>query len=89
MLAKMPLDTTTKTITIYNITYTVTADPTADCGRGGYLLTGPRGASYKTNRNVPEPTSMFLVNAKARCYTLPLKNVWLSDKDGTLKVTQS
>lgn len=83
----MKLDTMTKALTIYGVAYTITADPSMDCGSGGYILTGPRGATYKTCRNVPAPTSMFLVNAKPNCHTLPLKNVWLSDNGGRLKVT--
>jgi hypothetical protein len=51
-----------------------------------YILHGPRGARYRTMRNVPRPHLMFLVNDQSFVRSAP--KAWLSDKDGTLKVVR-
>lgn len=51
-----------------------------------YTLKGPRGASYSTLRNVPDPTKMFLVTDRGFGIPAAMKNVWLSDKTGELVV---
>lgn len=82
------------TITIKGRTFTVEVIPPDEAmeeGRPAYRLTGPRGASYSTFRNVPNPDLMFLVGfGKSRHGGFtpnPLGgDVWLTDKDGTLEL---
>ena len=49
-----------------------------------YKLTGKRGAVFHTMRNVHRPDAMFIIPASWGNKTL--EGVWLSDKDGDLKV---
>lgn len=58
-------------------------DFTIERSGDGYVLTGVRGARYRTMRNVNSPHLMFLVNAKNWARHAP--GVWLSDKSGQLK----
>ncbi len=51
---------------------------------GNYVLHGPRGARYRTMRNVPNPHLMFLINDRG--FTKQAPRVWLSDENGALKV---
>ena len=53
-----------------------------DEGRPVYMITGQRGAVYYTVRNRPNPDLMFLMSAAGKCM---LKNVWLTDRSGTLE----
>lgn len=53
----------------------------------GYLLTGKRGASYRTMRNVHRPEFMFLVHA-TKGFGIPagFEQVGLTDRAGVLEV---
>ena len=53
-----------------------------------YVLTGPRGARYRTMRNVNTPHMMFLVSGR-KFTTQTMKGVWLTDKHGDLHVVSS
>jgi len=75
------------TITIGSRTFEVTRLPDEDVhpsSRPGYLLTGVRGARYRTLRNRPEPHMLYLVNAAD--WTKDAPKAWLTDKNGTLEV---
>lgn len=54
-----------------------------------YTLTGRRGASYRTTRNEPKPDMMFLLDNRGFGIPSVMDGVWLSDKDGSLKVVSS
>ena len=68
-------------------TYTVEVVPDDEGPR--YVLRGPRGANYTTMRNVNTPHMMFLVNARNFTASSVTDGIWLSDKDGSLKVVRS
>lgn len=76
------------TIIIKGRTFTVEQLPDADVhesNRPGYLLTGARGARYRTMRNQPRPHMLYLVNAKN--WTMSAPQCWLTDKSGKLEVS--
>jgi hypothetical protein len=77
---------TTTTITIRSREYTVETLPpdTFDPTRPSYRITGVRGAKYRTMRNRPHPELMFLIREDTSSQGA-LKDVWLTDKDGTLR----
>lgn len=50
-----------------------------------YFLTGKRGAQYGTMRNANNPEMMFLIDLRGFGIPAAMDNVWLSDKDGTLR----
>jgi len=52
-----------------------------------YILTGTRGARYRTYRNANNASLMFLVNAKSMLIGAP--DVWLTDKGGALEIVQA
>lgn len=66
------------TITVEGRQYEVTRD------RDQYLLTGARGARYRTLRNKPNPHMLYLINDKNWLMSAPA--AWLTDKNGTLEV---
>jgi hypothetical protein len=53
-----------------------------------YILHGARGAKYSTMRNLPHPDRMFIVNERGFGVASVMDGVWLTDKDGTLRVLQ-
>lgn len=65
-------------ITIEGRKFEVTKD------RDQYVLTGTRGARYRTLRNRPKPHLLYLVNDKD--WTMHAPGVWLTDEKGTLEV---
>jgi len=71
------MDTTTKTITVRGREYAVTTKGE------DYVLTGKRGATYRTMRNKPNPHMMFLVSEK-KFTTTTMNDVWLTDKNDKL-----
>jgi hypothetical protein len=71
------MDTMTKTITVRGREYAVTTK-----GQD-YVLTGKRGATYRTMRNKPNPHMMFLVSEK-KFTTTTMNDVWLTDKNDKL-----
>jgi hypothetical protein len=80
------------TLVIRGRTYTVETREETDDVLGTvkrYDFKGPRGAHYTTMRNVKTPHLMFLINAKNFVKSSVVDGVWLSDKDGALKVVQS
>lgn len=81
---------TAPTIQIRGLNYSVeiftrVRDGKSECA---YRLTGKRGASYETVRNVPKPEMMFLVYSDRFGPAAVMNGVWLSDKDGTLRVVR-
>lgn len=66
------------TITVEGRSYEVTRDGDQ------YILTGSRGARYRTLRNLPRPHMLYLINAKD--WTKSAPKSWLTDKNGTLEV---
>jgi hypothetical protein len=75
------------TIRVEGRTYQVVKLPDADVhesNRPGYLLTGARGARYRTLRNQPRPHLLYLINA--RDWTRSAPKSWLTDKRGYLEV---
>jgi hypothetical protein len=68
------------TITIEGRTFEVSKDGDQ------YVLTGTRGAKYRTLRNRPNPHMLYLFNAKD--WTKSAPQVWLTDKNGTLEVAR-
>lgn len=81
-------------ITIRGRSYEVsTREPSEARKRAGqtgpvYDLKGKRGGHYYTVRNVPRPEMMFLCNARGHSSAV-VDGVWLTDKDGDLKVVSS
>lgn len=55
-----------------------------EMNRPGYLLTGPRGARYRTLRNVKNPHMLYLMNARG--WTMGAPKCRLTDKSGKLEV---
>jgi hypothetical protein len=53
-----------------------------------YVLSGVRGARYRTIRNVPNPHMMFIVSERKFLSPASMNGVWLTDKGGTLKVSE-
>jgi hypothetical protein len=53
-----------------------------------YVLTGVRGACYRTIRNIPHPHMMFLVSERKFLTPGAVHGVWLTDKGGTLRVSE-
>ena len=51
-----------------------------------YRLTGKRGASFFTMRNVNQPHNMFVIPHSLGNSTL--EGVWLSDESGTLRIVR-
>ena len=51
-----------------------------------YILHGARGAKYTTMRNVRHPELMFIINERRFGPASVMDGVWLTDKDGTLRV---
>jgi hypothetical protein len=80
-------------IQIRGRSYEVEAVPETNAETAGagprYVLRGPRGAHYRTMRNMNTQHLMFLVNARAFGARSVIDGVWLSDKDGVLKVVAS
>lgn len=73
-------------VTIGRVTYAVERRERTPAGQPEvtYHLTGPRGAQYRTIRNVPNPDLMFLVNDRPGSYKAP--KAWLTDRAGPLEV---
>jgi hypothetical protein len=84
----METTTTSSVLRIGRLQFTVeTTAPTGDCP-GSYVLTGVRGARYRTMRNVHHGW-MFLVDAGGRGrfgIVTNLASVRLSDANGALEV---
>ena len=59
-----------------------------DEGRPVYRLHGAKGATYYTIRNRPNPDLMFLIREGGTACGA-LRNVWLSDKGGTLRQVET
>lgn len=75
-----------KTITILGRTFEIS---TRESSRGiQYILTGKRGATYGTMRNVNDPTLMFLISGSAKSTRCSLGTVWLTDKNGHLELVK-
>lgn len=53
-----------------------------------YELKGVRGAHYFTMRNQANPDLMFLCDGRGFGVSSTLRNVWLTDKNGTLEVVR-
>lgn len=90
--AGLPWTAIPHSIVIRGREYAVEAKTETDeiVGKGTrYELRGPRGAHYTTMRNVKTPHLMFLINARKFTASSVVDGVWLSDKDGALKVVQS
>jgi hypothetical protein len=68
------------TITVEGRTYQVAQDGDQ------YVLTGARGARYRTLRNLPRPHTLYLINAKD--WTKSAPRSWLTDKNGKLEVAR-
>ncbi len=51
-----------------------------------YELRGPRGAAYFTMRNANHPEAMFVCDMRKFGMASTMKDVWLTDKNGTLEV---
>lgn len=51
-----------------------------------YWLTGKRGAEYYTERNVPDPTKMFIIPKNFMKGFGTLSGVWLTDVNGRLEI---
>ena len=65
-------------------TFTVSLREVPDrFGRKVYYLTGRRGASYFTLRNVKDPSLMMLLDRRTAAGQ-PFPDLWLSDAGGTL-----
>ncbi len=77
---------TTTTIQIGRRSYSV-ATQTASNGELQYILTGKRGATYGTMRNVYKPELMFLFDCRG--YGIKPGNIWLTDRNGTLEVVKA
>lgn len=78
-----------KTLTIKGRVYTVEGPFDREGVLGvekTYTLKGPRGASYSTMRNVPNFTTMFLIDDRGFGVPAAMTGVWLSDKSGELVV---
>jgi hypothetical protein len=50
----------------------------------GYLLTGARGARYRTLRSLNRPGRLYLYNVRNWTWSAP--QVWLTDANGKLEV---
>lgn len=50
-----------------------------------YELTGKRGASYFTMRTANRPELMFLCDGRGFGLALTMKDLWLTDKNGSLE----
>jgi len=75
-------------IRIRGRTFAVTAQ---NRGHGDlhYILTGPRGAIYRTMRNGKTKHRMYLIDARRFGIASTMRGVWLSDEHGVLTaVTQ-
>lgn len=70
-------------ITIKGRQYEVETIPEKENDRSVYLITGKRGNQWYTMRNVPNPDLLFLIPAGGGALST-MKDVWLTDKDGTL-----
>lgn len=75
-----------ETIRIQGRTYQVeqSDEGVHEMNRPGYLLTGPRGARYRTLRNSRNRHMLYLMND--RDWTRAAPKAWLTDKSGKLEV---
>jgi hypothetical protein len=81
-----PLRRDPTTIVIHGRTYRI--EPfVSSRGESNYRLIGVRGARYFTMRNVNRPENLFVISEAPR--TNVLEGVWLTDKDGGLRVLTS
>jgi len=55
-----------------------------DEGKPIYVLTGKSGKKWFTLRNKPKPDLMFLIPEEG--FSKTMDRVWLTDKDGDLRV---
>lgn len=76
------------TIIIYGTQYSIQESVNKVNGDRAYILTGKRGATYKTMRNVNDPTKMFLYNMRNPS-SGKMESVWLTDVNGKLEVYQA
>lgn len=83
------MDTTAKTIVVRGRTLIVSERDKCDRdGRVVYRLRGERGADYFTIRNQVETHMMFVCDNRGFGIASTMKGVWLSDKDGELRVVK-
>lgn len=74
------------TLTYGTTTYTVEETTYGHVKKeSGYILTGPRGATYGLMRNANRPDMLFVFNLKARRYNTPFE--WVREiAPGVLEV---
>ncbi len=78
----------TTTLKIGTLEFSVTSEEKMVMGRKEvvYSLKGKRGAQYFTMRNAHKTEMMFVCNARKFGAASQFQGIWLTDKDGTLKV---
>lgn len=73
-----------KTLRVNGRDFAVTTEQGED-GRPVYHLRGKRGAHYFTMRNEPNPSLMFVCDARRFGCASTMDGVWLTDEGGELR----